>query len=615
MTTKAGMPQHNSPVAQSSHRPSVTRIAAVTVIVLTLSTVLPGVAAAADNPEASATPTAGVATSAVGVARPTVVASTAVTLPEGVSDAGSIVYVKDGNVFLTSPNQATTVQVTTDGNQPSPDGTGSTGYLAVSQSDAGMIVAVRNQAQGTGGSLGWIWVMDRQGHVIRTFTPPQYGYLPARACLGEPYGQTPEGIDDVRVSPDGTAIAYLAHATQFSDATCAPHQATSAMVVDAAGHDPRTLNPDGRVFELGQWVSDSVLLLGGADPAADPPDDVYSYDVSTDRATEWPQPVPDDADGQPAFSDGLLAAVGSSAYGAGPSVRFGIGSGPGNAVTDECQLSMSAAGATPSHPSFAPDGSALVVTETDGPADQADEGVYLSSTSEAKANPPDCFDIQVSLLIAGGTSPQWGPALPEQPFFTDVGSGSPFYSDIMWLGENAITTGYSDGTFRPGVSVSRQAMAAYLYRFDHDGSDAGTCSGDPPYPDVGRSNQFCADIGWLKTTGITTGYRDGTFHPGVAVSRQAMAAYLYRYAHGGSDAGICGGGAPYPDVSGGSPFCGDISWLKNAGITTGYRDGGFHPGSAVSRQAMAAYLYRLSQVTACVVVAGHESPAGDRVTC
>ena len=39
-----------------------------------------------------------------------------------------------------------------------------------------------------------------------------------------------------------------------------------------------------------------------------------------------------------------------------------------------------------------------------------------------------------------------------------------FYDEIEWLADSGITTGYPDGTFRPGAPVTRQAMAAYLER-------------------------------------------------------------------------------------------------------------------------------------------------------
>ena len=52
--------------------------------------------------------------------------------------------------------------------------------------------------------------------------------------------------------------------------------------------------------------------------------------------------------------------------------------------------------------------------------------------------------------------------------FSDVPTGHPFYTEIAWLAEQGITTGFPDGTFRPGQSITREAMAAFLYRFSQD---------------------------------------------------------------------------------------------------------------------------------------------------
>jgi hypothetical protein len=52
--------------------------------------------------------------------------------------------------------------------------------------------------------------------------------------------------------------------------------------------------------------------------------------------------------------------------------------------------------------------------------------------------------------------------------FPDVPTGSPFHSDIDWLADYGITSGFSDGTFRPDEPVTRQAMAAFLHRLSNE---------------------------------------------------------------------------------------------------------------------------------------------------
>ena len=48
--------------------------------------------------------------------------------------------------------------------------------------------------------------------------------------------------------------------------------------------------------------------------------------------------------------------------------------------------------------------------------------------------------------------------------FTDVGPGHAFFGPISWLASVGVAGGFGDGSFRPTAVVSRQAMAAFLYR-------------------------------------------------------------------------------------------------------------------------------------------------------
>ena len=116
---------------------------------------------------------------------------------------------------------------------------------------------------------------------------------------------------------------------------------------------------------------------------------------------------------------------------------------------------------------------------------------------------------------------------PATPSFTDVPVGSPFYAEVEWLVSRGVTTGWPDGTFRPTATVERQAMAAFLYR--HAGEPDFTPPATPTFSDVATGAPFFTEIEWLADTGITTGWPDGTFRPGTTVERQAMAAFLMRF--------------------------------------------------------------------------------------
>ena len=116
----------------------------------------------------------------------------------------------------------------------------------------------------------------------------------------------------------------------------------------------------------------------------------------------------------------------------------------------------------------------------------------------------------------------------ESAHFKDVPADYPFVNDINWLAQRRITTGYPDGTFRPNGSVERGAMAAFFYRMA--GSPQFTAPSTPSFKDVPRDHPFYKEIEWMRARGITTGWSDGTFRPNAAVNRDAMAAFFYRFA-------------------------------------------------------------------------------------
>ena len=170
--------------------------------------------------------------------------------------------------------------------------------------------------------------------------------------------------------------------------------------------------------------------------------------------------------------------------------------------------------------------------------------------------------------------------------FTDVPSGHVFEDDIAWLASTGITQGRGDGTFGLNDAVTRGAMAAFLYRF----------SGQPQVPlddqgftDVLTDHVFADEVSWLASTGITQGRGDGTFGLGDAVTRGAMAAFLYRAA--GSPE-VASGGSGFVDVPAGHVFANEIAWLASTGITRGRGDGTFGLNQEVTRGQMAAFLSR-----------------------
>lgn len=180
--------------------------------------------------------------------------------------------------------------------------------------------------------------------------------------------------------------------------------------------------------------------------------------------------------------------------------------------------------------------------------------------------------------------------------FGDVFISTPHADDILYIADRGITAGFPDGTFRPYDSIARCDMAAFLYRLagspDYEVTDADMAA----FSDVDAGTPHFEEICWLASTGISTGYPDGTFRPYANVARCDMAAFLQRLGGllGVPDAGS--GSREFADVGSGTPHADAIAWLSRMGISQGFAHGeaySFHPYENVARCDMAAFLRRM----------------------
>ncbi len=170
--------------------------------------------------------------------------------------------------------------------------------------------------------------------------------------------------------------------------------------------------------------------------------------------------------------------------------------------------------------------------------------------------------------------------------FTDVTPDMLFYHYIEAINAEGITTGYPDGTYRPGENVTRGEMAAFLAR-GLGLEDPGVT--ETSFSDVSPGMLFYHSIEAINAEEITTGYPDGTYRPGENVTRGEMAAFLAR-GLGLEDPGVTE--TSFSDVLTDMLFYHYIEAINAEEITTGYPDGTYRPGENVTRGEMAAFLAR-----------------------
>ncbi|QIM19275.1 hypothetical protein G7066_13150 [Leucobacter coleopterorum] len=185
------------------------------------------------------------------------------------------------------------------------------------------------------------------------------------------------------------------------------------------------------------------------------------------------------------------------------------------------------------------------------------------------------------------------------PPFIDVLYGHKFYTEISWMKSSGTSTGTrtaKGAVYAPKAAVSREAMAAFLYRLNAPKNYKAPAKS--PFVDVQKGQPFYKEITWMYKSGLSTGtMRDGQrfYDPKAAVSREAMAAFMFRMQKPkGYKAPAA---SPFADVQKGQKFYKEITWMYKSGLSTGTKQPSgkphYKPKDSVSREAMGAFLYRL----------------------
>lgn len=181
------------------------------------------------------------------------------------------------------------------------------------------------------------------------------------------------------------------------------------------------------------------------------------------------------------------------------------------------------------------------------------------------------------------------------PSYDDQDSISGTFEEyVECMGAYGIARGFTDGTFGPGQNVTRQQMASFVARFISQAEDGDVdipTSTPAAYTDRATiSDQHIAAVDWLSERGVVEGFPDGSYRPGVNVSRQQMASFIARAIE------EVGGDLPegdddtFEDVEADSVHADNINALAAAGIVQGFGDGSYRPGNAVTRQQMSQFV-------------------------
>lgn len=187
--------------------------------------------------------------------------------------------------------------------------------------------------------------------------------------------------------------------------------------------------------------------------------------------------------------------------------------------------------------------------------------------------------------------------------FTDVAEDAWYYDEVQFVKNEGLMNGVGGSQFGPELTVTRAMMVTILWRMAGSPKAEGT-----QFTDV-AAGQYYADAAlWACANGIANGCGDSTFKPDNAITREQMAAFMYRYAdYKGYDMDADGDLSKFSDASAVSEYAeAAMAWANAEGLITGMGDGTLAPQGSATRAQIAAILYRF-----CTLLEGGSDVDGE----
>lgn len=174
--------------------------------------------------------------------------------------------------------------------------------------------------------------------------------------------------------------------------------------------------------------------------------------------------------------------------------------------------------------------------------------------------------------------------------FTDVNENDWYYDAVKYVYANGLMSGVSDTTFAPNANTTRGMIVTVLYRMENQPN----VTIDNSFNDVKSTDYYGNAIYWAKQNNIVSGYNSTTFAPNDNITREQMAAILYRYAaYKGYSVDKTSDLSNFNDTSNISNYAlTPIKWAVSSGLISGMGDGTISPLGNASRAQIATILMR-----------------------
>ena len=225
------------------------------------------------------------------------------------------------------------------------------------------------------------------------------------------------------------------------------------------------------------------------------------------------------------------------------------------------------------------------LTVTDG-SGKTVSTVKKSDTVYTFTMPASAVKVGVSYVKATET--------PSETKFNDVSANDWFASAVDYVTGKGMMNGTADNTFSPKANTTRGMVVTVLYRLENQPSTSAAS-----FTDVASGAYYANAVAWANANGIVSGYGSGKFGPNDKVTREQLAAILYRYAQYkkydvsvGEDTNILS----YDDAQSISSYAiPAIQWACGADVVTGKSGSKLDPKGNATRAEVAAMLMRFCE--------------------
>ena len=176
--------------------------------------------------------------------------------------------------------------------------------------------------------------------------------------------------------------------------------------------------------------------------------------------------------------------------------------------------------------------------------------------------------------------------------YTDVDTTQWYHEGVDYVIANGMMNGTGTNIFEPNSTTTRGMIVTILYRLEKEPS-----AGTSPFTDVDASQWYAKAVAWAAENGVVNGTSPTTFNPNDPITREQMAAILYRYASfKGYDVTGKADLAGFTDAAQISDYAKDpMAWANKAGLIGGVSADTLQPQGSATRAQVATILMRFCE--------------------